>query len=110
MIVEKREKYENMANEQNLKKFSKEYQPPPENKRGPKRKTLVKKVMNLQGVNWNDAEKIVEKNILELLNSRNKKDRIFATKNFAEFIKPKKREHTGDIKSQVVVNIKYGND
>ncbi len=97
-----------MANEQNLKKFSREYQPPSENKRKPKRKTIIRKAMKLQGISWNDAEKIVEENILELLNSRNKKDRMFATKNFAEFIKPKKREHTGELKEQVVVQINYG--
>lgn len=97
-----------MANEQNLKKFSREYQPPPENKRKPKRKTIIKRAMKLGDISWNDAEKIVEENILELLNSRNKKDRMFATKNFAEFIKPKKREHTGELKEQVVVQINYG--
>jgi hypothetical protein len=97
-----------MANEQNLKKFSKEYQPSPANKRKPKRKTFIKRAMKLGDISWNDAEKIVEENILELLNSRNKKDRMYATKYFAEFVKPKKREHTGELKEQVVVQINYG--
>lgn len=96
-----------MANEQNLIKFSKEYQPHPENKRKPKRKTIIKRTLKLGDISWNDAEKIVEENILELLNSRNKKDRMYATKYFAEFVKPKKREHTGELKEQVVVHINY---
>jgi hypothetical protein len=59
--------------------------------------TLVKEQLSAQGVTWDDAEKIVEKNMLEFLTSENKKERIFATRYFSEFIKPKKREQSGTI-------------
>ena len=96
-----------MANEQNLKKFSRDYQPPPENKRKPKRKTIIKKALENNGITWKDAETLVEKNILEFLCGKNKKDRMYATKYFAEFVKPKKREHSGELETKVNVAIIY---
>lgn len=53
-------------------------------------------------LNWDKAEKIIEKNIMELLTSKNKKVRMAAAKVFAEFIKPKKREKAHSLKQNIV--------
>ena len=99
-----------MANEKNLKKISRDYQPPPENKRKPKRKTEIGKAIEKEGMTWKDAEKLVEKNILEFLCGKNKKDRMYATKYFAEFVKPKKREHAGELGNKINVAIIYSDE
>lgn len=90
-----------MGNPNPKPKFAKGNKSATVNKGKHQRKTVLKEKMGL--TNWDDAEKIVEKNIMELLQSKSKKDRMFATKNFAEFIKPKKREHTGDFKGNIVM-------
>ena len=66
-----------------------------------KKKTAIKRKI----LEWAEAGELVEKNILEFLNSPNKKERMFATKNFAEFIKPKKREQSGNISGTIVFQI-----
>ena len=70
------------------------------------RSTQIKKKIE----NWAKVEGLVEKNILEALQSRNKKDRMYATRYFAEFVKPKKRESSIEVKEPVTVKIVYKND
>ncbi|MEM3091559.1 MAG: hypothetical protein QXD05_00275 [Candidatus Pacearchaeota archaeon] len=76
------------------------------NKGKKKRRTIIREKIR----DWAKAEKLVEENILEFLQSKSKKDRLYATKYFAEFIKPKKREHTGEISGNIKVNINYITD
>jgi len=43
------------------------------------------------------AAELIERNMLEFLNSENTEERMFATKHFSEFVKPKKRELSGKV-------------
>ena len=71
------------------------------NKGKQKRKTIIKNVI----LGWTKAEEVVEKNIMEALQSKNKRDRVYATRYFAEFVKPKKKELSGELKEKVEVTI-----
>jgi hypothetical protein len=68
------------------------------NKRGKKHTfTKIKEKLELQGISWENAEQIVEANMLDFLNSGNKKERFYATRFFSEYIKPKKKEMSGNV-------------
>ena len=84
----------------NGKQFQKGNKAATKNKGKKHVKTIVKEKM---GLKWEDANAIVESNILEFLTSKNYKEREFATKHFSEFIKPKKREQTGELNHNVKV-------
>ena len=75
-------------------------------KEKPKRRNLIKrKLENL--LIWEEAEEQIERNIMEFLTSPKEKTRLLATKYFAEFVKPKKREQTGETREHVEVKIIY---
>ena len=64
------------------------------NRKGRKnKKTLVKEKV----LDWSMAEGLVERNMLEFFNSKNKKERLAATRYFSEFVKPKKRDIVGNV-------------
>ena len=71
----------------------------------PKKKTIIRNRIK-EIASWETVEAVVEKNIMELLTSRNQKVMFEATKAFAEFVKPKKRERTNDFKGNLVLRIK----
>ena len=54
---------------------------------------------------WDTVNEVVEKNIMKLLTSKNEKIMMEATKAFAEFVKPKKRENIHDLKGNIVLEI-----
>lgn len=91
-----------MANNPHLKdlQFTSTKQPSPESKRKRKRKTIIKEA--LDAYKWENAEKDLERNIGEFLNSSDKKTRILASKYFAEFIKAKKKEVIATVKHDTV--------
>lgn len=82
------------------------------NRRGKKnRKTLIKEALGLEKTNL-ILEKL-DQNIFEFIQHKNEKIRLDATKSFAEFYKPKKREHVGDIAAKIIIrfeNIKDDNE
>jgi hypothetical protein len=59
------------------------------NKGKKQRKTIIQEKM---GLKWSDAEIILEKNILEFMNSKSPKTRLIASNYFSKFIKPAKTE------------------
>ena len=66
-----------------------------QNRKGkPNKRTIIKKALE---ESWDKAEGIVEKNMLEFLQSKNKKIKFEATRYFGEFAKAKKREVTGKL-------------
>lgn len=69
-----------------------------------KPKTIVKRKLK-EIATWDAVEKVVEKNIIELLSDKNKKIKMEATKAFTEYIKPKKRENTHEIKGNLILRI-----
>lgn len=70
----------------------------------PKNRTTVKKIL-AQLKNWSEVEGLVEKNIIELLTATDRKTRLEATKAFAEFVKPRKRENVHDVKANIVLEV-----
>jgi hypothetical protein len=68
------------------------------------KKTIIKNRIK-EIASWDTVEAVVEKNIMELLTSNNKKEKLEATKAFAEFVKPKKRESVHDFKGNIVLRI-----
>ena len=74
------------------------------NKGKPKKKTIIKNRLK-EIASWDTVEAVVEKNIMELLASKNKKEKLEATKAFAEYVKPKKRESVHDFKGNIVLRI-----
>ena len=74
------------------------------------RKEIRRELAENETANWEKAEPIIEKNILELLTHTDAKVRMQATKAFAEFLKSKKRESkTGDGGKKIIIEIVYDN-
>jgi len=73
------------------------------------RKEIRRELSGGEGANWEKAEPIIEKNILELLTHTDAKVRMQATKAFAEFLKSKKRESKagGDGGKKIIIEIVY---
>ena len=69
-----------------------------------KKKTIIREQIS-KILNWDETEKIIEKNIIEMLTSKNKKERMEATKAFAGLFKPKKRESSNQNKPNIVLQI-----
>ncbi len=70
----------------------------------PKKKTIIKNRIK-EIASWDTVESVVEKNIMELLTSKNKKVMMEATKAFVKFIKPKKRAKAHCLKGNIVLEI-----
>ena len=74
------------------------------------RKEIRRELAENETANWEKAEPIIEKNILELLTHTDAKVRMQATKAFAEFLKSKKRESkSGDSGKKIIIEIVYDN-
>ena len=74
------------------------------------RKEIRRELSTGETANWDKAEPIIEKNILELLTHTDAKVRMQATKAFAEFLKSKKRESkSGDGGKKIIIEIVYDN-
>ena len=73
---------------------------------GKQRKTKIKEAM---ASNWDKAEGIIEKNIMEFIQSKDPKIKAWATEKFSEFVKPKKKSVEANIKAdeKITVEIKY---
>lgn len=53
--------------------------------------------------------KVLE-NIKEAIYSKDKNTRLRATKDFADYFLPKKREHTGDLLNDITIEVKLAED
>lgn len=62
------------------------------------RLTIIKEKLEQQGFKWENVEDIVEQNMVEFLTSPLKKERLQATRYFSEFVKPKKKDISGNLK------------
>lgn len=70
----------------------------------PKKKTIIKnRIKDI--ASWDSVEAVVEKNIMELLTSKNRKEKMEATKAFVKFFKPKKRAKAHSLKRNIVLEI-----
>ena len=70
-----------------------------------KKKTIIREQIS-KILNWDEAEKIIEENIIEMLTSKNKNERMAATKALVKFFKPKKRLNNRGLKGNIVLRIK----
>ena len=70
----------------------------------PKKKTIIKNRLK-EIASWDTVEAVVEKNIMELLTSKNMKEKLAATKAFVKFFKPKKRVNAHGLKRNLVLEI-----
>lgn len=69
-----------------------------------KKKTIIREQIS-KILNWDETEKIIQKNIMEMLTSKNKKERMAATIAFVNYFKPKKRERSNQVKGNIVLKI-----
>lgn len=83
------------------KKFSQKYQPPNQNKRKRKRKTIVKEALGLN--NLDDLKQEVLRVWGEYIRSNDIKLKGFAAKEISKYLFPQKREHSGEINASVKV-------
>ena len=68
-------------------------------------KTLLKEAMGITGIE--QLKKKTLENLNEFLDSTDKQTKMFATKEVAKYNFPQKREHSGEINTNVTVNCKY---
>ena len=77
-------------------------------RRGVGLKTKVKEAIGSKG--FEATKEQVIRNMQEALHSTDEDKRLKATKDFADYFVPKKREHTGDLLNDIVIEVKLAKD
>ena len=83
------------------KKFTKDYQPNPEKRRVKKKKTVLREILGINNIE--DLKTDVLKVWANHIQSDDFEKHSFAAKEISKYIFPQKREHSGEINSNVKV-------